>query len=589
MIETQFHVLDEVVRFGHTLHGLLINTSFPPTLRAHGSDFPLGPPLFPATLGDRMRLVLGVTDFGLPPEDVYDTHLLKVPGVAPLALPPEEVAAEAAKGRTWQHYALLSGRGPSLFGHQLGGWVCIDPSGQRWLVRGVGLPNIRYGNARIDQPLTLQFEVRPFGYLDQAPVAPVTRQATLADIAQNEPDLLVGGEPYVRMRLSSIASHGRQVVIGLYPRGDLVTQDDLPCGWLLLTLTGNGPTFDFELTVLHSRVAALGARSTSESNGQAMHMFQVDLETDVSGPAPNGDYTLTGDATGLTPVPTEGGGYLLGTRSFTYTVEDRVCCVVFDDGDSLVPITADITWTRTQTRTVGSSSASGTVTSAGTTAGMSPPSGTLSLAANFGGSDVTTTEVVLQRSGVPVDAASWTVTLDLAAAGEATATYAPGWNATLEPPEFQLGVFDVGPLPSTWPIRFHFEVGGQVLLDLQPVTRRPNIAPWTPPIWQNRVDIWEEFSADAGDYDTVRYRMRRLSNQVLACAAAVFRAAAHETPAPPVKDRTHRAFASQALWDNPNPGNDPFGNVAASYHPFTHELFVHAAVDASIAQPFVWI
>ncbi|MCY1362771.1 hypothetical protein D9M69_495040 [compost metagenome] len=83
--------------------------------------------------------------------------------------------------------------------------------------------------------------------------------------------------------------------------------------------------------------------------------------------------------------------------------------------------------------------------------------------------------------------------------------------------------------------------------------------------------------------------MRRLCNQVLGCKYELFRAGTNETPPPPVLDRHHMAVASQALWSNPSPSNDEFGNVAASYHPYTHELFVHAAESPGIEQPFVWI
>lgn len=70
-----------------------------------------------------------------------DVHVQRVPGAAGGAgLTPEQLAAETAAGHTWIDYGLLSGGSLQFWGHDIGGWIYIDPDGARWLVRLMTMP-----------------------------------------------------------------------------------------------------------------------------------------------------------------------------------------------------------------------------------------------------------------------------------------------------------------------------------------------------------------------------------------------------------------------------------------------------------------
>ncbi|MDN4149826.1 hypothetical protein QYE80_32965, partial [Pseudomonas tohonis] len=252
MIESHFHPLDEIERFGFTAHGL-VNGAVTASrhLLVGSTNHPL-PYVWPFNTGTSVEF--------------YDTHLLKVPGVPPVVLPLEEYLAERAAGRTWQHYAVLSEDRCMLFGTPLQGWVCIDPAGNRWIVRTE--PQANTGSIRADEPLTMTIQIRPFGYLDEAVVPWHSLTVTLDDLGQ------VGdGLPYppsgslldpndMILRLGSVASHGRSAVLEIHGTVSLVNnwtrRRIMPAGFLLLELSGNGPSFTPTLTVMRTRAETLG-------------------------------------------------------------------------------------------------------------------------------------------------------------------------------------------------------------------------------------------------------------------------------------------------------------------------------------------
>ncbi|MFT3758967.1 hypothetical protein [Thauera sp.] len=69
-----------------------------------------------------------------------DAHLIRPPGARPDTRKPDEIAADAAAGRTWLDYGIISGINNRLYGKALGGggmpgWIYCAPDGSRWRVR----------------------------------------------------------------------------------------------------------------------------------------------------------------------------------------------------------------------------------------------------------------------------------------------------------------------------------------------------------------------------------------------------------------------------------------------------------------------
>lgn len=336
MIESHFHPLDEIERFGFTAHGLVNgNVTGSRNLLVGSTNHPL-PYSWPYSTGD-------IVEF-------YDTHLLKVPGIAPVVLPPEEYLAERAAGRTWQHYAILSEDRCMLFGTPLQGWVCIDPAGQRWIVRTE--PQANTGSIRADEPLTMTIQVRPFGYLDEAVVPWHNLTVTLDDLGQ------VGdGLPYppsgslldpndMILRLGSVASHGRSAVLEIHGTVSLINnwtrRRIMPAGFLLLELSGNGPTFTPTLTVMRTRAETLGeiiANSEPEQCAIVALGWEYDEVPETQGGQPG--FRATATVTSV-DTPVSGAPYTpVGVGFYEFGRRDRVLGIVYDDADNLVEMTAD--------------------------------------------------------------------------------------------------------------------------------------------------------------------------------------------------------------------------------------------------------
>lgn len=97
----------------------------------------LGQPYHGQVTGNTLRLPNG-TDMVLsnPGNYMGDCLLFQVPGVPDVDLTPVEVAKEAAAGREWRKYALLSGRGHNYGGYQVGhtAWLYADETGAVWRI-----------------------------------------------------------------------------------------------------------------------------------------------------------------------------------------------------------------------------------------------------------------------------------------------------------------------------------------------------------------------------------------------------------------------------------------------------------------------
>ena len=87
-------------------------------------------------------------DTGIYERSSGDSINVHVPGNPPVSRTPEQLAADAAAGRTWLDYGILAGGNRRLYGHALGPrtWVYCAADGSRWhcALSGPSLPTITF-------------------------------------------------------------------------------------------------------------------------------------------------------------------------------------------------------------------------------------------------------------------------------------------------------------------------------------------------------------------------------------------------------------------------------------------------------------
>lgn len=559
--------------WGFPWHGLLISPGGDARLRvgdAGGAELPLDEEPFPAILASSLGIYAEGL-FGAPAEEIRNVHLVRVPGIGALDLTPEEEVEQTAMGRAWRNYGLLVGSRMILHGRAMDGWLCIDPAGERWLVRPVGSPNMRYDYATIGAALTLRLEVVPFGYLGRAPAEPIEIQTTLANIQQDGE--MLGGEPQVRMRPASIASHGRDVLIALYPKGASATVNDFPCGWLRLQLSGTGPEFGLSLTVLHSRTQAMGVLNSSDVDAQTLNWLQGELLNVVE------DRTMTGTLDSISFFDPGSGinRWRIGNHTMTSNRTGRVCSVVFDDADDLVTVTADLLWSRSQTyNTPTLEAATGSLVAIfpeGDNAAMA--TGRIDYTVRRTATDTLTYQVVIKRDGAVVDQGQLQYVFSFT--DDVESFYEPPISATLSPPEFAIGV-EGAPPDVPWLSETHFEVNGGATYTFSESGTAGGPS-WIAHNWGSVVGFDQPVS---GTYTDAVYQLQRLSNQ-LAIASHSLR---HDLGAVPNFSQVHRAIAAHAEWDNPASTSDPFA-AAGNYNPVTYELVM--SVDGTLSSTVMHI
>ncbi|QEY73216.1 hypothetical protein [Pseudomonas denitrificans (nom. rej.)] len=585
MIEASFSLGDEVVRFGNAHHGLALNPWY-------GSDklLQVGNLLFPFPF----EWEWNAGDIG---REYFDTHLLRVPGVAPVDLPPEEVLSEAAAGRTWQDYALLSSNFMSLLGKNLMGWVCIDPAGVRWLI---SLTPGMYGSM-VDPALPLQLQVSavPFGYLDEQPVDPVTQSVTLADIGQSSGDAPPSSSSSgnLALWLCSVSSNGRRAVLELrgvqspaFPETQRI--NTAPAGFLLLELVGPGPAFELSFTVLRTRLQCLGA--WEEQRAGAKGVNPSILWTTTSTPrtvdgVSGADYicTAAGMAVTETPqvdgTPYVGSGWVGGKRS------NRLMAIVFDEQDLMVELAFSVHYLCEYDYPEWAGTISGAVS--GWLADSAPNTRTNvtnTVAGNYSRVSTETVrgEVALLRDGAEVSRGGFKHTRTV------------NESLTLDP-SFAQDIYlqrDSGTVIG-WGNRYLYQY------DYAGTTECTGTS-WTsesfsgPPGFVYNASIWYSFQSSPSIKPYTYNVSLSWGNNVAdpyAGADAVLQRYSHcimgirercRAGVNPHRWRVPHLVAPRAGWDNPD-DQDETGGRRASYHPVTHEIYTTAS--DSDAAAFVWI
>lgn len=574
MIESTFHPCDEIERWGYTAHGLV-----------HGG------------LLDQLQLRVDDIDFALPFEwprgitgasEMGDTHLVRVPGIADVDITAEEFAAEQAVGRTWQNYALLSTESLILFGHALEGWVCIDSTGARWLISAD--PIIRAQTLSIDVPLTLNLQVRPFGYLDEAPVDPVELSVTLAQLGQtSENGPATNVNPLLRqLRVGSISSDGRRAIIeihgvdgfGLPVRGRLA-----PAGVLMLEVTGDGPNFTFTLSVLRTQAQCLGDYTEQRSApGRCEIELDWNLVTTPSEPEPgHPGFDVVAAPGAFRTVAARpsfgisyfGDGYVGGRRL------GRVAALMFDDADALVEFTYDVIHRSDYSfggfQLEASGRFEGWIANSALSAELV---GSAQLSFSRTSSEVLTVDVVIRRDGVEVAKSS------IKRARTVREMSGPGTIANVsvhrDSPGAQLAA-NVSRPGAGDPSCTYTEQGSAGAYAWTRNAESSGMYPFSsmlsaltitviPTPWQYGPNPQTQIGSDGAGGGRLLYQ--RYSNHLFGVRM--------QLSTPGVADNYHveQIAGTQAIWVNPDPPG-PYADWYATYQPLTHEIYVEHGTPSS--------
>lgn len=187
------------------------------------------------------------------PERPWNTYRVRVPGTPMVTRTPEQLAADAAAGRSWWSQAILCGSSFQLYGRDLGGWVYSAPDGSRWIIDLAGGAARRLGE--IGGPAMLRTLTVTWPS-DNGQVTPSL------DDGSGEPPVFQWPAPL------DITPDGRQAILMLYTNDTAYAPGErpMPVGFLRVEVTGGvGTPFAAEVTVLHDRAETLGV-GTYESD-----------------------------------------------------------------------------------------------------------------------------------------------------------------------------------------------------------------------------------------------------------------------------------------------------------------------------------
>lgn len=205
-----------------------------------------------------------------------DTYRQRFPDVMPLALPPAQVAADAAMGMTWLDYLILSGNQQQIYGSiNLGprGWIYAGADGTRWWVRLTSSGTLSGNSA------TFVFSVKKFGEFNATPQT-YTRTVPLADLGQSTPAITFesftevgpGGRSCTvnsyDVDLDDVRDDGSQAVFGLRSTchagllnwtPQWLAGEPVPVGFLLVDISDGIDGPDIVVSVLFDRASTLGS------------------------------------------------------------------------------------------------------------------------------------------------------------------------------------------------------------------------------------------------------------------------------------------------------------------------------------------
>ncbi|SDJ61552.1 hypothetical protein [Pseudomonas indica] len=177
------------------------------------------------------------------------TALLAHPDAPGVTRTPEEAAADEAAGREWWTQAILAGG--NLYGQPLGGWIYIDPAGERWLVR-INLHEIPTIGG------TATVTLSRYGAFGR-PALVHTYSVDVPNMGQSTP--AISGTSGTFVTLYHSHPTGAAAVYEVSVQFNQVHRQfwrRRPVGWLEVTLAGLGAECEIAVTVLKTREQTLG-------------------------------------------------------------------------------------------------------------------------------------------------------------------------------------------------------------------------------------------------------------------------------------------------------------------------------------------
>ena len=298
----------------------------------------------------------GLTKATTQPEGNYDRHydelgqtFLQRGPLAGVSRTPEELAADAAAGRTWRTDAILSGARMHLYGKRLDGWVYCAPDGSRWLVDTGAL----IGELDTSQPWAVELFLQRFGEF-QGDYASQTVSVSLADLGQAEPDPAwpIGTQGYAQV--CDIRPDGSRALIMLFqpvvPFSSTSGWHPLhkrPLGWLELQLTGGVAGITATLSVVRTRTQSMGSGTWSNyPSGSAQAWIQ---DSKMTSKVDMGDYwEVTYEEQPLTSTVTGSGfGWDLSSGAYSYSFAGRILALWYTEAGGYEEVTLEASTTGT--------------------------------------------------------------------------------------------------------------------------------------------------------------------------------------------------------------------------------------------------
>lgn len=285
-----------------------------------------------------------------------DVLAFVVPGTPAVVRTPAQAAADAAAGRQWLDYALISGRTTRrLYGQPIGGngsWLYAAPDGSRWLATLAGVP----GTHDLTAPWSTTVTFDRFGAFGTPPEQHVLA-VTLADWQQTLP--VDPAEPYfldgfwgevtnAKVEMEDVRRDGSaallcvQMDMNAFAWAFITDKEPIKrllIGTIEMTLTGTpGVDAAAALTVRHSRAAMLGTLSWSETPDYVRYYHAY-----IGDGSPGTTWFWTADPEDPGVDGFSGAQAAVGSRTGAASHTGRVMAVGYDAIGQLREITLDIT------------------------------------------------------------------------------------------------------------------------------------------------------------------------------------------------------------------------------------------------------
>lgn len=205
-------------------------------------------------------------DGGFSDRAFGDCFLVQIDGLPVPSNPP----SEAALGRTWLNYAMISGADHRLYGRNLSmfGWIYIDPAGNPWLAKiSDTLPS---DGVFTSYAPTITF--KRFGVFGGDPMTSVVTPTAATGLFNKGADASATGPMFIHTE--DIHTNGRKVILCLsrwYVDTALGVNRRYIGGMVLLEVSGTPPTATVTLTKLldFNQVDGSSQTVTSEVGSEA--------------------------------------------------------------------------------------------------------------------------------------------------------------------------------------------------------------------------------------------------------------------------------------------------------------------------------